>query len=372
MRLRQAWSAAFVQQRQQRAQRLRRVADQVHLHRIAQAQHFRRDVDLHRARLALLGQEFRIGKARADHQQRVALGHQIVARLGAEQADRAGDPGQIVGQRRLAEQRLGDAGAEPVGDRDDLVGGLQRAGADEDRDLLAGVEHLGGLAQLPLVRDDLRRLVADARMQRAVRTRRLLVFEVLQIVGEDHRGHPALGDRDAHRAVGQMAHLRRHRRGVDEGAGDVLEHRRQIDLLLVMAAERHPRLLAGDRQHRHVIEPRVVKPGDEMRRARPRGGDADAELAGELGMRRGHEGGHLLVPDLDELDLAFGALQRAEHAVDAVAGIAVDPSHAPLMKTLDKEVADGLGHGFPSLPREFDREARRNHWPRCSVQRCVG
>ena len=244
-----------MQQREQRTQRLRRVADQVHLHRIAQAQHFGGDVDLHRARLALLGKEFGIGKARADHQQRVALGHQLVGGLGAEQADRAGDPRKIVGQHGLTEQRLGDAGAQSIGDCDDLIGRVERARADQDRDFLAGVQHVGGLAQLALVGDDFRRLIADARMQRAMGARRLLVFQVLQIVGKDQRRHPPLGDGDAHRAIGQMAYLRRHRRGVDECAGDILEQRRQVDLLLVMAAERRARLLSGDRQHRHVIEP---------------------------------------------------------------------------------------------------------------------
>ena len=55
------------------------------------------------------------------------------------------------------------------------------------------------------------------------------------------------------------------------------------------------------------------------------------------------------MPDLDELDLAFGSLQGAEHAIDAVAWIAVNPSHAPLMKTVDQEVAYGYGHRVPIL-----------------------
>ena len=79
------------------------------------------EVDLHPARLAFLGQELGIREARAEHQEGVAFHHQVVARLGPEQADRAGDPRQVVGQRCLAEQRLGAAGAELVGDRDDLV-----------------------------------------------------------------------------------------------------------------------------------------------------------------------------------------------------------------------------------------------------------
>ena len=44
-----------------------------------------------------------------------------------------------------------------------------------------------------------------------------------------------------------------------------------------------------------------------MRGARARSRDADAELAGEFGMGRRHEGRHLLMPHLDELDLAVGA-----------------------------------------------------------------
>ena len=82
----------------------------------------------------------------------------------------------------------------------------------------------------------------------------------------------------------------------------------EIDFLLVMAADRGARLLAGDRENRHVIEPGVVKPGDQMRRAGPGGRDADAELAGELGVGRGHEGRHFLVPRLDELDFPVGAV----------------------------------------------------------------
>ena len=167
-------------------------------------------------------------------------------------------------------------------------------------------------------------------MQRAVRARRLLVGQLLQVVRQDQRGDAALADRDAHRAVDQMADLRRHRGLLHEGAGDIAEQRRQIDFLLVMAAERRAGLLAADRQHRHVVEPRVVKSRDQMRGARSRGGDADAELAGELGVGRGHERRHFLMAGLDELDLALGALQRAEHAVDAVAGVAEDPAHAPL------------------------------------------
>ncbi len=120
----------------------------------------------------------------------------------------------------------------------------------------------------------------------------------------------------------------------------------QIDFLLVMAAHRVARLLAGDGEHRHMIEPRVIEPGDQMRCAGTGRRDADAEFAGEFGIGRSHEGGHFLVPRLDEFDLAVGAIERAEHAIDAVAGIAENFAHAPRVKPLDKEIAHSFGHAL--------------------------
>ncbi len=106
------------QQRRQRAQRERAVALEMDLHRVADAEHLAVDVDLHAARLALGRQVLGIGKVRADHQERVAAHHHLVARPRAEQAHLAGDEGQIVRHRGAAEQRLGDAGAEDLGDLD--------------------------------------------------------------------------------------------------------------------------------------------------------------------------------------------------------------------------------------------------------------
>jgi hypothetical protein len=64
-------------------------------------------------------------------------------------------------------------------------------------------------------------------------------------------------------------------------------------------------------------------------------------------MRHRHERRHLLVAHLHEFDGA-GALQAAEHAVDAVAGISKDPPDAPLMQSVDNEITDlhGGSSGF--------------------------
>ena len=50
------------------------------------------------------------------------------------------------------------------------------------------------------------------------------------------------------------------------------------------------------------------------------------------------------MPGLDELDFSIGAIQGAEHAVDAIAGIAEDMAHVPVVETLNDKIAYGLGH----------------------------
>ena len=256
--LRHARSGFLFKQRQQRAQGLGAVADKIDFHRIPQAQHVGLDIDLDAARMAFLRQEFRVRKARADHQQRVAFHHQVVAGLRAEQTDRARHPGEVVGQHSLAEQRLRDACAELVSHGDDFIGRIQRAGADQDRHFLALVQHLGSAPQVGVIRDDFRGAEADAGMQRAVLARGGFIVQFLQVVRQDDRGDRALRQRRANGAIDKMAHLGRHTRLLHERAGDVLEHRHQIEFLLIVAAEGGPRLLSGDRKHRHVVHACVI------------------------------------------------------------------------------------------------------------------
>lgn len=91
---------------QQPPQGFARITDKVDLKGVSQTHHGRIDVDLCRARLAELGQELCIRKAGPDHQQRVAVTHQLVRGTRAEQADRAGDIRQIVGEDVVGEQCL--------------------------------------------------------------------------------------------------------------------------------------------------------------------------------------------------------------------------------------------------------------------------
>ena len=90
-----------------------------------------------------VGQELRVREVGPDREQRVAVHHHPVGRDRAEQADRPGDPGQVVGQHVLAEQCLGCAGAEQVGDLGQFLDAAPGALADEQRDLLARVQQFG-------------------------------------------------------------------------------------------------------------------------------------------------------------------------------------------------------------------------------------
>ena len=152
-------------------------------------------------------------------------------------------------------------------------------------------------------------------------------------------------ERDAHGAVHEMTNLGGRRSLLHECASDIFQRAGEIDLLLIMAADRHSRLLSRDGQDRHVVETRIVKSGDQMRMRPGPVCDADAEFAGEFGVGRSHESSHFLMARLDELDLAFGPLQGAEYAVDAVPRITKDFSDAPRMEAFHQEVADGLTHG---------------------------
>src|SRR6185312_11851206 len=128
----------------------------------------------------------------------------------------------------------------------------------------------------------------------------------------------------------------------------VLEEDLEVDLLLVVGPDRMALLLADDGQHRLVVELGVVEAVDQMHGARARGGYAGPDLAGELGLGTGHEGGHLLVPGLGEHRL-FHLLPGPDEAVDAVPGVAEDPLDAPLTQALE-DVMSHVAHKTAPFP----------------------
>ena len=318
----------------------------MHVRGVADADHVGLDVDLDAACLAFLRQELRVREARADHEQRVAALHHVVARDRAEEADRAGHERKVVGEDVLAEQCLGDSGTEEVGDTLELLGGTAGALADEHRDLLPLVEDLGCVLDVVLLRQDARPAVADARVDGAVGARRRLDgFHLGDVVRDDDRADTAVVEGDPAGAIDEVPRLRRVHAVLDV-LGHVREQDRQVDLLLVVRAERGALLLADDRDDGHVVELRVVEAVEEVDRARTGGRHADPERvgAGKLRVTARHEGGHLLVAGLDEVGVAVGPVERAEEGIDPVAGVAVDPVDAPLAQALQDVVGDELGH----------------------------
>src|SRR6478672_5371338 len=63
-----------------------------------------------------------------------------------------------------------------------------------------------------------------------------------------------------------------------------------------------------------------------------------------LGVAASHERRRFLMPRLDELDLVGGTIERTEDAVDAVARVAVNATHAPSCEASDESVGYFVGH----------------------------
>ena len=120
--------------------------------------------------------------------------------------------------------------------------------------------------------------------------------------------------------------------------GDVAIEGQQIDFLMVIGAEEVVVGLARDGKHRRPVLLGVIEAVQEMNRAGPRGGDADAEAARELGVAAGHEGRGLLVADLDEAHLVLPRPEGLHQPIDAVAGQPEDHVHFPVDQPIDDEL----------------------------------
>jgi len=121
----------------------------------------------------------------------------------------------------------------------------------------------------------------------------------LKIDRHRHMRHAAIGKRGAAGEFDRIFDMRRpHHPHVV--LGDVHEEFVELDVLLRVGAEKVMELQAGNRQHRHPVELRVIEPVQEVNSAGSRRGDAAAEPAGEFGIAAGGESRCLLVPHLDK------------------------------------------------------------------------
>ena len=340
MRLLPAAVGLALQAGDEGTQRGGRIADEVHLVGVAHPDEGGVEVDLDPARLAELGHELRVGEARPDGEEGVAVTHHLVAGAAAEQPDRACHVGQLVAQHVLAQQGLGHPGTEQVGDLLDLGARGPRPLSHEDGHLLTGVEDLGRPVDPRRVGGDRRPLLVHARRDHLEGVCRRAVVELLDVVRDDdgRRGPTGAGDPDG--PVDDVGQLFGDRHHVDVVARDVLEQADEVDLLLVVAAHRAAVGLADDRDDRDVVELGVVQPVEQMDGSRAGRGHAHAGAAAELRVADRLEGGHLLVPRLDERGRVVGAPEGAQQPVDAVARIGEDLLDAPLAEPFEDVVGD--------------------------------
>jgi hypothetical protein len=87
-------------------------------------------------------------------------------------------------------------------------------------------------------------------------------------IRHDERCDATLANGDPHRAVHEMPYLCGHAGLMNKGAGNILEHTDEIKFLLIVATDSDAGLLSGNSQNWHVIQPRIIEPGDQVRCAR--------------------------------------------------------------------------------------------------------
>ena len=168
------------------------------------------------------------------------------------------------------------------------------------------------------------------------------VAEQCHVARDDHHRHAAPGDGDADRLLEDARHL--------VGVGDQLDIVRALGeellgmrLLEVGAADLGARDVGGDRQHRHAAALAVEQAVDQVQVAGAAASGADGELAGEVRLGAGGEGGRLLVPHVDPVDLLLPA-QRIGEAVQRIAHHAVDALHAGDAQGFGHQVGDRARH----------------------------
>jgi hypothetical protein len=172
---------------------------------------------------------------------------------------------------------------------------------------------------------------------------------LLKIDGECDVSHAPPGERRPAGEVGDVLHVR----WPHDASAVLRDVAEQVICLHVLLRMRRDQIVVGhpgDREHGRLIQLRVVEPVEQMHGAGARGREADAETAGELGIRTRHERRRFLVTHLDEPDAILPRTQRFHDAVDTVAGKPEDDVHAPVVDRVDEDVGRRLRHVRPPGP----------------------
>ena len=138
---------------------------------------------------------------------------------------------------------------------------------------------------------------------------------------EVHRSRPLFA-----RNPERIAHQGRNRGGGDDlprHLGERTHGAHDVDDLEAPLAGALDRFLAGEHQHGHRAEVRIRGAGGEVESARPQGRQTHAGPARQAALRRGHEGGGLLMAREDEIDPRFA--KRLDHVEVFLARNAENP-----------------------------------------------
>ena len=333
------------QERQEGRQRPPAVADEADVHRIAEADPHRVQLDLHAARLAGFRVVLDVRKGGADDEQRVAGFQRLLRRARAEQPDGARRVGAVVRHHAFTEQRLDDRRRQQIGHALELVPGAQRSAPGEDRHLAAGVQELGGASQILVGRQPraARRDVGGV-VRNVALGAQLVGLHLLHVHRDRDVRDPVVGQRRATGEVDDVLDVR----GTHDARvvlADVYEEAVELDVLLRVGADQVVIGQSGDREHGLAVELGVVEAVQQMDAAGTRCRQAHAEASGELRVAARHERRGFLVTYLHEADAILARAQRLHDPVDAVAGQAEDDLHVPVQQGLDQYVRRRLSHG---------------------------
>ena len=185
--------------------------------------------------------------------------------------------GRSSGTAILPRSAFGDTSSETLPHCDNLVGGTKGARSDQHRHSFPRIEHVRGAPQRILARDDSREVDANARTEvdANARTRGAMIARRfdhrshLKVARQHDARHLPLGLGNPVGTVDEMGNLRRNEGRLDERARDILEKRLQIEVLLVVRADRGARLLSDEGEHGLMVELSVVQSVEEMYGARP-------------------------------------------------------------------------------------------------------
>ena len=224
---------------------------------------------------------------------------------------------------------------------------MQRAGPGQHGDLLAFVQHPGGGLQVlhpgAAGRGQVDRCGRRRPGRRHVLVRVLVRVGHLQVVGEAQMRDAAAGQRGADRDVHHPGQLR----GVLDHQvvlGHIGVQLVGVHLLLVTGAQHGGLLHPGDGQHRHVVQLGVVQAVQQVNGTGTGRGQADAELAGRLGVGGGHERGGFFVVHEEEPHPVGVPAQAFHDPVDAITRQAEDRVDPPLSQPLDQQLGCDLRH----------------------------